>query len=197
MELEAFLQHVKERKPLNTPEIYEFMNRASDEARRITFELNGAYHSMPEVRDLFARLFGKPVDPSFRVFPPFYTDFGKNITVGKNVFINACCHFQDQGGITLGDNCLIGHNVVFATLNHGFAPEERQSMLPAPIVVGRNVWIGSNSTILQGVTIGDNSIIAAGSVVTKDVPANAIVAGVPARFIRSISPEEEKQQKQA
>ena len=197
MELEAFLQHVKERKPLNTPEIYEFMNRASDEARRITFELNGAYHSMPEVRDLFARLFGKPVDPSFRVFPPFYTDFGKNITVGKNVFINACCDFQDQGGITLGDNCLVGHNVVFATLNHGFAPEERQSMLPAPIVVGRNVWIGSNSTILQGVTIGDNSIIAAGSVVTKDVPANAIVAGVPARFIRSISPEEEKQQKQA
>ena len=197
MELEAFLQHVNERKPLNTPEIYEFMNRASDEARRITFELNGAYHSMPEVRDLFARLFGKPVDPSFRVFPPFYTDFGKNITVGKNVFINACCHFQDQGGITLGDNCLVGHNVVFATLNHGFAPEERQSMLPAPIVVGRNVWIGSNSTILQGVTIGDNSIIAAGSVVTKDVPANAIVAGVPARFIRSISPEEEKQQKQA
>lgn len=197
MELEAFLQHVKERKPLNTPEIYEFMNRASDEARRITFELNGAYHSMPEVRDLFARLFRKPVDPSFRVFPPFYTDFGKNITVGKNVFINACCHFQDQGGITLGDNCLVGHNVVFATLNHGFAPEERQSMLPAPIVVGRNVWIGSNSTILQGVTIGDNSIIAAGSVVTKDVPANAIVAGVPARFIRSISPEEEKQQKQA
>ncbi len=197
MELEAFLQHVKERKPLNTPEIYEFMNRASDEARRITFELNGAYHSIPEVRDLFARLFGKPVDPSFRVFPPFYTDFGKNITVGKNVFINACCHFQDQGGITLGDNCLVGHNVVFATLNHGFAPEERQSMLPAPIVVGRNVWIGSNSTILQGVTIGDNSIIAAGSVVTKDVPANAIVAGVPARFIRSISPEEEKQQKQA
>lgn len=197
MELEAFLQHVKERKPLNTSEIYEFMNRASDEARRITFELNGAYHSMPEVRDLFARLFGKPVDPSFRVFPPFYTDFGKNITVGKNVFINACCHFQDQGGITLGDNCLVGHNVVFATLNHGFAPEERQSMLPAPIVVGRNVWIGSNSTILQGVTIGDNSIIAAGSVVTKDVPANAIVAGVPARFIRSISPEEEKRQKQA
>ena len=197
MELEAFLQHVKERKPLNTPEIYEFMNRASDEARRITFELNGAYHSMPEVRDLFARLFGKPVDPSFRVFPPFYTDIGKNITVGKNVFINACCHFQDQGGITLGDNCLVGHNVVFATLNHGFAPEERQSMLPAPIVVGRNVWIGSNSTILQGVTIGDNSIIAAGSVVTKDVPANTIVAGVPARFIRSISPEEEKQQKQA
>lgn len=193
MELEAFLLHVRERKPLNTPEIYEFMNRASDEARRITFELNNAYHTMPEIRELFSRLSGKPADPSFRMFPPFYTDFGKNITIGKNVFINACCHFQDQGGVTLGDNCLIGHNVVFATLNHGFAPEERASMNPAPIVVGRNVWIGSSSTILQGVTIGENAIIAAGSVVTRDVPANAVVAGVPARFIRSIDSRKETQ----
>lgn len=96
MELEAFLQHVKERKPLNTPEIYEFMNRASDEARRITFELNGAYHSMPEVRDLFARLFGKPVDPSFRVFPPFYTDFGKNITVGKTYLSTPAVTFRTR-----------------------------------------------------------------------------------------------------
>ena len=190
MELEAFLQHVKERKPLNTPEIYEFMNRASDEARRITFELNGAYHSMPEVRDLFARLFGKPVDPSFRVFPPFYTDFGKNITIGRRVFINAGCHFQDHGGVTLGDGCLIGHNVVFATLNHGTAPEDRGAMYPAPIRLGKNVWVGSNSTILRGVTVGDNAIIAAGSVVTKDVAANTVVGGVPARHIRDIDMNE-------
>ena len=190
MELEAFLQHVKERKPLNTPEIYEFMNRASDEARRITFELNGAYHSMPEVRDLFARLFGKPVDPSFRVFPPFYTDFGKNITIGRRVFINAGCHFQDHGGVTLGDGCLIGHNVVFATLNHGTAPEDRGAMYPAPIRLGKNVWVGSNSTILRGVTVGDNAIIAAGSVVTKDVAANTVVGGVPARHIRDIDRNE-------
>ena len=190
MELEAFLQHVKERKPLNTPEIYEFMNRASDEARRITFELNGAYHSMPEVRDLFARLFGKPVDPSFRVFPPFYTDFGKNITIGRRVFINAGCHFQDHGGVTLGDGCLIGHNVVFATLDHGTAPEDRGAMYPAPIRLGKNVWVGSNSTILRGVTVGDNAIIAAGSVVTKDVAANTVVGGVPARHIRDIDRNE-------
>jgi len=90
--------------------------------------------------------------------------------------------------VTLGDDCLVGHNVVFATLNHGIAPEERKSMLPAPIVVGRKVWIGSNSTILQGVTVGDNAIIAAGSVVTKDVPANTIVGGVPAKPIRQIEP---------
>lgn len=187
MNLSDFLEHVKARKPLNSPEIYEFMNKMSDEARRITFELNNTYHTQDEVRALFARLFVKPVEPSFRVFPPFYTDFGKNIQVGKDVFINACCHFQDQGGIELGDGCLIGHNVVFATLNHDLNPENRASMHPAPIVLGKNVWVGSNSTILQGVTIGDGAIIAAGSVVTKDVAANTIVGGVPARFIRDIN----------
>lgn len=184
--LEEYLKHVAARKPLNTPEIYAFMDKMSDEARQVTFELNGAYHTLEEVRGLLSRLFGRPVDPTLRVFPPFYTDFGKNITIGKNVFINACCHFQDQGGVTLGDNCLIGHNVVFATLNHGIAPEERFSMIPAPIVLGKNVWVGSNSTILQGVTIGDNAVIAAGAVVTKNVPANTIVGGVPAKPIRNI-----------
>ena len=158
----------------------------SNEARRITFELNNAYHTPEEVRNLLSRLFGKTVDESFRVFPPFYTDFGKNITVGKNVFINACCHFQDHGGVSLGDGCQIGHNVVFATLNHGLAPEDRQTTYPAPITLGKNVWVGSNSTILQGVTIGDNAVIAAGAVVTKDVPENTIVGGVPARIIRKI-----------
>ena len=162
------------------------MNDMSNEARRITFELNNAYHTPEEVRNLLSRLFGKTVDESFRVFPPFYTDFGKNITVGKNVFINACCHFQDHGGVSLGDGCQIGHNVVFATLNHGLAPEDRQTTYPAPITLGENVWVGSNSTILQGVTIGDNAVIAAGAVVTKDVPENTIVGGVPARIIRKI-----------
>lgn len=162
------------------------MNDMSNEARRITFELNNAYHTPEEVRNLLSRLFGKTVDESFRVFPPFYTDFGKNVTVGKNVFINACCHFQDHGGVSLGDGCQIGHNVVFATLNHGLAPEDRQTTYPAPITLGKNVWVGSNSTILQGVTIGDNAVIAAGAVVTKDVPENTIVGGVPARIIRKI-----------
>ena len=190
MTLESFLEHVNQRKPLNTPEIFLFLNEMNDEARRITAELNNAYHNMDEIRELFSRLSGKPVDPSFRIFPPFYTDFGKNIHVGKNVFINACCHFQDQGGITLGDDCLIGHSVVFATLNHFIEPAERASMHPAPIVLGKKVWVGSNSTILQGVTIGDNSIIAAGSVVTKDVPANTIVGGVPARILRNLDVKE-------
>ena len=192
MTLEAFLEHVAQRKPLDmyTPGVFQFLNEMNDEARRITAELNNAYHSMDEIRELFSQLSGKPVNPTLRIFPPLYTDFGKNIQVGKNVFINGGCHFQDQGGITLGDDCLIGHNVVFATLNHFIEPSERASLRPAPIVLGKNVWVGSSSTILQGVTIGDNAIIAAGSVVTKDVPANAIVGGVPAHIIRYITPKE-------
>lgn len=186
MTLEDFLRYVETGKPLSTPDVAEFMHRMSDEARRITFELNGSYHTQEEVRTLLSRLFGREVDPGLRVFPPFYTDFGKNTRIGRNVFINACCHFQDHGGVTIGDNCQIGHNVVFATLNHGEEPEQRCYTVPAPITLGKNVWVGSNATILQGVTIGDNAIVAAGAVVTKDVPADTIVGGVPARHIRNI-----------
>ena len=186
MELDHFLTYVTTGEALNTEEIHRFMDKMSDEARRITFELNGSYHTQEEVRALLSRLFGHDVDSSLRVFPPFYTDFGKNIHIGKNVFIHACCHFQDHGGVTLGDGCQIGHNVVFATLNHGMAPEDRGTTYPAPIRLGKNVWVGSNATILQGVSIGDNSIVAAGAVVTRDVPENVIVAGVPAKIIKTI-----------
>ena len=198
MTTDAFKEYVKTCRALDTEEIHRFMDDMSNEARRITFRLNTAYHTQDEVRGLLSELFGyevrallselfgKPVPPSLRVFPPFYTDFGKNIEIGHDVFINACCHFQDHGGVIIGDGCQIGHNVVFATLNHGLAPEERHTTYPAPIVLGKNVWIGSNATILQGVTIGDNVVIGAGAVVTRDLEANTVAAGVPAQFIKSI-----------
>lgn len=190
MTLDDFLNHIEAGGALNTPEIYRLMDEMSDEARRVTCEINNSYHSQEELRAFMSRLTGKPVDETFKMFPPFYTDFGKNITIGRRVFINAGCHFQDHGGVTLGDGCLIGHNVVFATLDHGTAPEDRGAMYPAPIRLGKNVWVGSNSTILRGVTVGDNAIIAAGSVVTKDVAANTVVGGVPARHIRDIDRNE-------
>lgn len=165
---------------------HQFMHGASQEALRLTARLNSGYHSPAEINALFSRLTGKPVDDAFGLFPPFYTDFGKNISLGKRVFINMGCKFQDQGGITIGDDCLIGHNAVLATLNHGFAPEERGDMHPAPIVIGNRVWLGANVTVLPGVTIGDNAIVAAGAVVTRDVPANTVVGGVPAAPIRSV-----------
>ena len=186
MNHDEFLAYVKTGKALCGDEIMAYMNRMSDEARRVTVRINNSYHTPEELRALMSELLGYTVDPSFRIFPPFYTDFGKNIRIGKDVFINACCHFQDHGGVTLGEGCQIGHNVVFATLNHGIEPADRRNTYPRPIVLGRRVWVGSNSTILQGVTIGDDAIVAAGAVVTRDVPARTIVGGVPAKVIKRI-----------
>ncbi len=187
MELVDFLDYVNSGSPIfGNSEIHMFMVTLSQEAMRITCELNGKYHEPEKIRTLFSELTGKPVDETFGLFPPFYTDCGKNITLGKNIFINSGCRFQDQGGIRIGDGALIGHNVVLATLNHGFAPEDRGTTYPNPIVIGNNVWIGANVTVVGGVTIDENSIIAAGAVVTKDVPPNVIAGGVPAKVIKSL-----------
>lgn len=158
----------------------------SERARQLTMELNNKYHTPQEIRELFAKLTDKKIDNSFRMFPPFYTDCGINIIVGKNVFINAGCKFQDQGGIEIGDNVLIGHSVVIATLNHDFAPQNRLSMYAQKVRICNDVWIGSNAIILPGIKINDGAIIAAGAVVTKDVPSKVIVAGNPAKIIKHI-----------
>ena len=163
-----------------------FMHSAAQRAIEITGRINGGYHPPAELRALFSELIGQKVDEGFGLFPPFYTDYGRNIRVGKRVFINSGCCFQDQGGIELGDGCLIGHQVVIATLNHDLDPNKRGSMIPAKVTLGKNVWVGAHATILPGVKIGDNAVIAAGAVVNRDVPANSVVAGVPARVIRVI-----------
>ena len=187
LELEELLKIFNEGKTLVMDfEAAETCNHYSREAQKITCELNYKYHEFEEIRELFSKLIGKKVDDEFRVFPPFYTDFGKNIHLGKNVFINSDCKFQDQGGINIGDDVLIGHNVVLATLNHEENPEKRGNLCPSPIKIGNKVWIGSNATILPGVTIGDGAIIAAGAVVTKDVSEKTVVGGVPAKIIRSL-----------
>jgi acetyltransferase-like isoleucine patch superfamily enzyme len=167
-------------------ELHQTMHIVSQEALKVTADLNGQYHPPEEIRSLFSLLIGKSVDTTFTLFPPFYTDCGKNISVGKNVFINSGCCFQDQGGITIGDGVLIGHKVVLATLNHDIDPRKRSTIHPAPIVIGKNVWIGANATVVPGVTIGEGAVIAAGAVVTKDVPANVIVGGIPAKIIKQI-----------
>ncbi|HIY13602.1 MAG TPA: sugar O-acetyltransferase [Candidatus Agathobaculum merdipullorum] len=164
----------------------EAMRAASQRALRLTMELNSQYYEPEEVRRRFFELICQPEDETFCLFPPFHTDYGKNIRVGKNVFINTGCHFQDQGGIEIGDGTLIGHNVVLATLNHDEDPALRHILHPAPIKIGKNVWIGANVTIVSGVTVGDGAIVAAGAVVTKDVPPETIVGGVPAKVIRKV-----------
>lgn len=171
-------------------EMHQQMVKLSFEAMRITSILNREYHESEEIRKLFSELTGTQIDATFGMFPPFYTDCGKNIHIGKNVFINSGCHFQDQGGIYIGDGTLVGHCVTIATLNHDQNPERRANLLPSPVHIGKNVWIGANVTITPGVTIGDGSIIAAGAVVTKDVPENVIVGGVPAAFIKKVPVKE-------
>lgn len=163
-----------------------YANELYQEAIRIGMELNNQYHTPEELREIMGRLTGKEIDETFRLFPPFYTDFGKNITIGKNVFINSGCHFQDQGGIAIGDGSLIGHNVVLATINHDLDPKNNRKNHYAPITIGNHVWIGSNATVLAGVTIGEWAVVAAGAVVTKDVPPFTIVGGVPAKVIKKV-----------
>jgi len=185
MELHEFLEHVNSGALIEggSP-AHRFMHAASQDALRIMAELNGAYRTPDEVRLLLAELTGKPVDESVTVFPPFYSEFGKNLTLGKDVFINVGCRFQDTGGITIGDGSLIGHGSTLTTLNHSVDPGRRADMTPAPIVIGRQVWLGAAVTVVPGVTIGDGAIVGAGAVVTKNVAAGAIVGGVPAKLIR-------------
>jgi acetyltransferase-like isoleucine patch superfamily enzyme len=185
LKLDRFLEQINQGNVIiGGSELHMFMIELAHEAMRLTAELNAAYHTPEEIRTLMKRLTGKQIDESFALFPPFYTDCGKNMVFGKNVFINSGCRFQDQGGIFIDDDTLIGHNVVLATLNHGLAADKRKDLYPAPISIGKNVWVGANATILLGVMIGDNAVIAAGAVVTKDVPASVIVGGVTAKVIR-------------
>lgn len=163
--------------------VHQHMVKLTNEAMKITARLNQGYHTPGEIRELMTKLTGKEIDNTFGMFPPFYTDCGKNIHIGKHVFINSGCQFQDQGGIYIGDGTLIGHSVVLATLNHDPSPEHRADLYPKSIYIGKNVWIGAHATVLQGVSIGEGAIVAAGAVVTKDVPAGAVVGGVPAKSI--------------
>lgn len=171
-------------------EAHKMMCRLSQEALAITAEMNCGYHSSEEIRGYMEKLIGKTLDSNFSMLPPFYSECGKNITIGKNVFINVGCHFQDWGGVYIGNDVLIGSYVVLATINHDPNPAKRGDNLPASIHIGNKVWIGSHVTILPGVTIGDNAIIAAGAVVTQNVPQNAVVGGVPAKIIKYVEQEE-------
>ncbi|MBQ6279599.1 MAG: sugar O-acetyltransferase [Muribaculaceae bacterium] len=164
--------------------VHAVFHKLSQEALKITAEINSRYHTPEELHSLLEKLFGREVPKSVGLFPPFHTDCGKNTVLGERVFINMGCKFQDQGGITIDEGALIGHNVVLATLNHYLDPEKRGGMTHAPIHIGKNVWIGANATVLAGVTIGDGAVVAAGAVVTKDVEPNTIVGGIPAKVIK-------------
>jgi acetyltransferase-like isoleucine patch superfamily enzyme len=164
------------------PKIFDVIRRATKKTAALN---NLVTDDFDQIRELFGDLIGKKLDDSFAMIPPFYTDFGLNIEIGKNVFINHACTFMDRGGITLGDNVLIGPKVNLITTGHPLELENRRSTISKPIIIKKYAWLGANVTVMPGVTIGENAIVAAGAVVTKDVPANTIVAGVPAKVIRN------------
>ena len=187
MTLQAFLDHVNAGRPVGAgaPE-GAFQSAFAIETQRLTAELNSAFRDPGEVRAILARIARRPVPESLRLFPPFTTDFGANTHFGEDVFINSGCRFQDQGGIWIGDRCFIGHDVVMATLDHGLAVADRATTYPTPIRLGDDVWVGAKAVLTKGVTVGDGSVIAAGAVVTRDVPAGVVVGGVPAAVLREI-----------
>ena len=157
-------------------------------AIRLTEELNALrYADQEAIREAWSELTGQAVDEEFHLIPPVYSDHGVNIRVGRNVFVNQGCRFNDIGGIEIGDDVMIGPSVSLISSGHPLAPEERRrGVTAAPIRIGRNVWIGACALVLQGVTVGEDAVVAAGAVVTRDVPARTLVAGVPAVVLREI-----------
>jgi acetyltransferase-like isoleucine patch superfamily enzyme len=153
---------------------------------QLSVELNTSTDTQ-QMRERLSNIIGSKIDESTTVFVPFYTNFGQHIKFGKNVFVNHACSFLDMGGISIEDNVQIGPRVNITTENHPIDPSKRKDLDLKPVVLKRNVWIGAGATILPGVTIGENSIVAAGAVVNKDVPANTIVGGVPAKIIKQIN----------
>lgn len=175
------------KRPSETDPDFPRLCEEIEKTKRLVGELNTGYHSPDEVRALLERIWGQSLDASVRMFPPFYTAFGKMTRVDKEVFINFGCTFLDQGGITIEDGVFIGPGAKILTEGHPEQPEIRHMLQTQPVVIRRKAWIGAGAMILPGVTVGENAIVAAGAVVTKDVPDNTIVAGMPARIVRNIN----------
>jgi acetyltransferase-like isoleucine patch superfamily enzyme len=168
----------------NAPDYIQIGN-ACNETRKLLVQLNNKA-DLDEIRKLLNRITATEIDTTTAIFPPFQINYGKNTKIGKSVFINFDCTFLDLGGITIEDNVMLAPKVSLLSEGHPISAKERQTLTTGKIHIKRNAWIGANATILQGVTIGENSVVAAGAVVSKDVPDNVIVGGIPAKILKSI-----------
>lgn len=152
---------------------------------RLLSQLNVAADT-EQVRSIFSELIGQEVDKSTTLFPPLHTNYGRNISIGKNVFINHACSFLDLGGITIEDDVMIGPRVNITSEDHPISLQRRNTLVPGAVVIKKHAWIGAGATILPGVTVGEGAVVAAGAVVTKDVPSGTVVGGVPAKLLKQI-----------
>lgn len=166
------------------PQAYR-LREASFATKALLLQMNNS-DDPKEIRDILSQITAGTIDESTTVFTPLYINYGKNTSIGKNVFINFDCVFLDLGGIIIEDDVLIAPKVSLLTEAHPIEPHNRQSLTVAPIHIKKNAWIGANATVLPGVTIGENAVVAAGAVVGKDVPDNTIVGGIPAKIIKNI-----------
>ncbi len=161
------------------------MREASYNTKKLLVQMNNATDPI-EIRDLLSQITGTEIDESVAVFTPLYINYGKHTKIGKNVFINFDCVFLDLGGITIEDNVLIAPKVSLLSEGHSLEPKNRHALIPKHIHIKKNAWIGAGATILQGVTIGENAVVASGAIVSKDVPDNTVVGGIPAKIIKTI-----------
>ena len=182
----GILERLKSSEPirLDDPEYSKIMEIVT-RTIRLSQLMNNAT-DIDSVRDFLSEIIGTKIDANTTIFGPFYTNFGAFTTIGKNVFINHACSFLDMGGITIEDDVQLGPKVNIITENHPLDPSDRRALITKPVVIKRNVWIGAAATILPGVTVGENAVVAAGAVVSKDVEANTVVAGIPAKTIKVI-----------
>ena len=165
---------------------YEQVEKVNHKNQILVQELNDTPHTQVEIRQIVSQITNEIIDPTTEIRLPFRTDFGRNLHIGKNVYISNCSMFVDLGGIYIGDNVLIGPNATITSVNHHTAPDQRRHLIFKSVYIHDNVWLGANVMITPGTTIGENAIVAAGAVVTRDVPANTIVGGVPASVIKII-----------
>jgi acetyltransferase-like isoleucine patch superfamily enzyme len=176
--------HSGEAVPFDDPHYGEIFKIAS-RTMQLSAELNRSAE-INRIREILSQITGSSIDQSTSVLAPLHINLGIFTHMGKDVFINHDCTFLDIGGITIEDDVLIGPKVCLITESHPLNPTERKALLVKPIVIKRNAWIGAGAIILPGITVGENAVVAAGAVVNKDVPANTVVAGVPAKKLKDI-----------
>ncbi|WP_261809347.1 DapH/DapD/GlmU-related protein [Levilactobacillus humaensis] len=183
----AIFQRALSGKPLDfTGADFQLVNQTAQKTQELLKKYNHIDQTNAERRATLSRVVGYRIPDSTEVNAPVHSDFGPHLFFGENVYVNQGVVFVDLGGIYLADGALIGPGAMLITVNHVEDPAHRRDVYAKSIHIEKNAWVGAKALILPGVTVGENAIVGAGSIVTKDVPANMVVVGSPARILRRV-----------